>query len=272
MRLLDVRDLSVIFSIRRQGDLPWVAPRKLQAVKDVSFSLGEGETLGIVGESGSGKSTLARAMIRMVPATGQALFQGQDLLTLPPRQMQQRRAQIQMVFQDPLASLDPADDRGPDHRRAFAHPSPGPRRRGGEGPGATGDGPRGPSAQPGQPLPARVLRRPVPAHRHRPRADRRAEAPDLRRAGLGTRRLDPGPGDQPARRTAPRARPRDDLHRPRSVSGEAHLRPGDGDVSRPGDGNGDASISSSPSRSTPIPRRSSRRCRSPTPRPSAPSR
>jgi len=107
MTLLDVRDLSVVFSIRRQGDLPWTPSKKLQAVKDVSFTLGEGETLGIVGESGSGKSTLARALIRMVPGTGQALFQGKDLLTLPPRQMQQRRSEIQMVFQDPLASLDP---------------------------------------------------------------------------------------------------------------------------------------------------------------------
>jgi oligopeptide transport system ATP-binding protein len=107
MSLLDVRDLSVTFRIRREGDMPWSPPRLLQAVRDVSFSLAEGETLGIVGESGSGKSTLARALIRMVPATGRVLWQGTDLLPLTPRQMLPYRSAIQMVFQDPLASLNP---------------------------------------------------------------------------------------------------------------------------------------------------------------------
>jgi oligopeptide transport system ATP-binding protein len=106
--LLSVRDLRVTFDIRREGDMPWVKPRLLQALNGVSFALGAGETLGIVGESGCGKSTLARALIQMVRATGQVIWQdGQDLLALSPRAMLPYRADIQMVFQDPLASLNP---------------------------------------------------------------------------------------------------------------------------------------------------------------------
>ena len=106
--LLDVRDLHVSFTLRREGALPWQKPSVLHAVNGVSFSIKAGETLGIVGESGCGKSTLARAIIQLVPATGQAVWQGKtNLLALTPAQMQQHRSQIQMVFQDPLASLNP---------------------------------------------------------------------------------------------------------------------------------------------------------------------
>ncbi len=106
--LLKVEDLRVTFEIRREGDMPWTAPRKLHAVGGVNFDLKPGETLGIVGESGCGKSTLARALIRMVPATGRAIWQdGVDLLALSRHAMLKYRADIQMVFQDPLASLNP---------------------------------------------------------------------------------------------------------------------------------------------------------------------
>ncbi len=106
--LLSVRDLRVTFAIRREGDMPWTRPRPLYAVGGVDFDLMPGETLGIVGESGCGKSTLARALIRMVPATGRAVWQdGTDLLSLTPHQMMKYRSDIQMVFQDPLASLNP---------------------------------------------------------------------------------------------------------------------------------------------------------------------
>jgi oligopeptide transport system ATP-binding protein len=106
--LLEARDLHVSFDITREGDMPWRKPRKLQAVNGINFSLNAGETLGIVGESGCGKSTLARALIQMVPATGRVVWQGgQDLLALNARQMLPYRADIQMVFQDPLASLNP---------------------------------------------------------------------------------------------------------------------------------------------------------------------
>ena len=106
--LIEARDLRVTFALKREGDMPWTKPRLLQAVAGVDFSLEAGQTLGIVGESGSGKSTLARALIQMVPATGQVLWQGQtDLLALSPHDMMAFRRDIQMVFQDPLASLNP---------------------------------------------------------------------------------------------------------------------------------------------------------------------
>jgi len=106
--LLSVKDLHVSFNLRREGDWPWTPPRKLHAVNGVSFDLAEGEVLGIVGESGCGKSTLARALIQMVPATGKAVWQGKtDLLSLSRKAMLKYRADIQMVFQDPLASLNP---------------------------------------------------------------------------------------------------------------------------------------------------------------------
>ncbi|WP_405405576.1 oligopeptide/dipeptide ABC transporter ATP-binding protein [Paracoccus sp. Ld10] len=106
--LLSVRDLRVTFQIRPEGAMPWTRPNPLRAVNGVDFSLAPGETLGVVGESGCGKSTLARALIGLVPATGQAEWiDGKDLLALTPRQMMAYRQDIQMVFQDPLASLNP---------------------------------------------------------------------------------------------------------------------------------------------------------------------
>ena len=106
--LLSVRDLSVTFPISRASDMPWTAPRQLRAVNGVSFDLEAGQTLGVVGESGCGKSTMARGLIQMVPAKGQVMWRGEtDLLSLSARQMKPFRSEIQMVFQDPLASLNP---------------------------------------------------------------------------------------------------------------------------------------------------------------------
>ena len=106
--LLSVRGLSVTYAVRPAGVLPWARAQPLQAVADVSFDLAPGETLGIVGESGSGKSTLARALIGTVPASGgRALWRGEDLLSMAPGDRRRHRRDIQMIFQDPLAALDP---------------------------------------------------------------------------------------------------------------------------------------------------------------------
>jgi oligopeptide/dipeptide ABC transporter ATP-binding protein len=95
-----VQDLSVRFHVP--------GGRVLQAVNGVSFALAKGETLGLVGESGSGKSTIARAVLCLVPVSGGAVrFRGTDLLTLTPPELRGMRRHLQIIFQDPLASLDP---------------------------------------------------------------------------------------------------------------------------------------------------------------------
>ena len=106
--ILQVKNLKVNFDVSSEGDMPWTKPKKLQAVNNISFTLNAGETLGIVGESGCGKSTLARAIVKMVPAeSGKVLWLGNDLLSLSDSETRQYRKQIQMIFQDPLASLNP---------------------------------------------------------------------------------------------------------------------------------------------------------------------
>jgi oligopeptide transport system ATP-binding protein len=106
--ILKVDNLTVSYDISMEGSMPWTKPLKLRAVNDVSLYLEEGETLGIVGESGCGKSTLARTLIRLVPAdTGKVVWLGEDLLSLSKQSMLKHRKEIQMIFQDPLASLNP---------------------------------------------------------------------------------------------------------------------------------------------------------------------
>ena len=106
--IMQVDDLKVYFKVTPTGAMPWTKPDTLKAVDGVSFDLKAGETLGIVGESGCGKSTLARGIIRLIPAeSGQVLWLGKDLLKLGHKEMRSRRKEVQMIFQDPLASLDP---------------------------------------------------------------------------------------------------------------------------------------------------------------------
>lgn len=105
--LLKVTDLKVYFDIPDTSKL--FAPKQtLKAVDGVSFEINRGETLGIVGESGCGKSTLARAILQLVkPTGGQVELNGQSLLDLDKRAMREARREIQVIFQDPLAALNP---------------------------------------------------------------------------------------------------------------------------------------------------------------------
>lgn len=105
--VLRVQDLAVHFT-SHTGGIFHRRERQLKAVDGISFDLDEGETLGIVGESGCGKSTLARAILGLIqPQRGRVLWMGEDLTQLDAEQMRHKRKELQIVFQDPIASLDP---------------------------------------------------------------------------------------------------------------------------------------------------------------------
>jgi peptide/nickel transport system ATP-binding protein len=105
--LLTAEDVKVHFPIRT-GGLFFGTYKQLRAVDGVSFSLREGETLGVVGESGCGKSTLARAVLKLLPSTaGTVVWCGRDLNAAAQSELRGLRKELQIVFQDPLASLDP---------------------------------------------------------------------------------------------------------------------------------------------------------------------
>jgi ABC-type oligopeptide transport system ATPase subunit len=105
MPLVEVRHLSKHFASRAGL---FGASAIAKAVDDVSFSIDAGETFGLVGESGSGKTTTARCMLRLVePTAGEVLFHGRDVLTLGRASLREVRRHMQIVFQDPYASLNP---------------------------------------------------------------------------------------------------------------------------------------------------------------------
>jgi peptide/nickel transport system ATP-binding protein/oligopeptide transport system ATP-binding protein len=107
MALLEVRNLVKEFPVRSAGVVRRVIG-KVQAVSDVSFDLAAGETLGLVGESGCGKSTTGRSVLQLIKATsGSVAFDGRELTGLSAREMRPLRREMQIVFQDPYASLNP---------------------------------------------------------------------------------------------------------------------------------------------------------------------
>lgn len=105
--LLDVRDLKMYFPLTRGIILQRVVGH-VRAVDGISFSIERGQTLGLVGESGSGKTTIGRTIIRLYkPTEGQILFKDKDLATMQGEALRQVRQEVQMIFQDPYASLNP---------------------------------------------------------------------------------------------------------------------------------------------------------------------
>ncbi|MGA2744559.1 MAG: ATP-binding cassette domain-containing protein [Candidatus Sulfotelmatobacter sp.] len=107
MPLLEIRNLTKVFP---HGETPFggKARGEVRAVDDVSLDIHAGETLGLVGESGSGKSTLGRLILRLIePTSGTVLFDGRDLLAASRGEMRRLRRDLQIIFQDPFASLDP---------------------------------------------------------------------------------------------------------------------------------------------------------------------
>ena len=105
--LLDVKDLVMHFPLT-QGIIFQRKVGAVRAVDGISFQIKRGETLGLVGESGCGKSTTGRAILQLYrPTAGNVIFEGQDLTKLRGEQMRRMRRQVQMIFQDPYASLNP---------------------------------------------------------------------------------------------------------------------------------------------------------------------
>ena len=106
--LLSVQDIRVEFNSNNQFNFPWQKKNIIKAVDGVSFNLNEGETLGIVGETGCGKSSLARAIIKMIPTkSGKVIWMDEEIFHFNKIKTLEMRKQIQMIFQDPLASLNP---------------------------------------------------------------------------------------------------------------------------------------------------------------------
>lgn len=107
MNIVEVKDLRMYFPILK-GVLFHSVAGYVKAVDGVSFSIPEGETLGLVGESGSGKSTVGNMLLRLLkPTSGEILYRGRSILGLSPREEREFRSRAQMVFQNPFASLNP---------------------------------------------------------------------------------------------------------------------------------------------------------------------
>ena len=106
--ILSVRGLKTYYPGPHKGLWPWSGRLTVKAVDDVSLDIRRGQTLGLVGESGCGKTTVGRSLLQLVrPTAGEVFFEGQDLRKLKDDELYPLRRRMQIIFQDPYASLDP---------------------------------------------------------------------------------------------------------------------------------------------------------------------
>ncbi len=206
-----------------------IGRRTLTAVEGVNLYIDPGETLALVGESGSGKSTIGNVIAGLQrPTAGTMRFRGQLLDKASARSAQRA---IQIIFQDPFGALDP---RMP-VSAIIAEPLLIQRVGSGRERAARAADLVDQVGLPRDALnryPHRILRRPAPAHRDRPRACPGACSDRRRRTAVGAGRLDPEPDPQSARGATTGAWPRLPVHQPRPRGGQSSRRPGCGAVSR----------------------------------------
>ena len=229
--VLDVRDLRKTYVIGHG----WLGDRReVHAVDGVSFSVRRGETLGIVGESGSGKSTIGKCLLKLVGINGgQLLFNGQDIAAMPESRFRPMRKDIQMIFQDPFASLNPRHTVGriiSDGPRANGVPQAAAEARARELLALVGLEPSAFDRYPNQFSGGQRQRVGIA------RALALEPGAGGRRVGIGAGRIGAGPGAGAAARAATAPAHRPGLHHPRPARGRPDLRRRAGHASRQGRG------------------------------------
>ena len=238
--LLEVRDYRVHFPIRR-GVLKRTVGY-VKAVDGISFTLQAGRTLALVGESGCGKTTTGKALVQLLRASadihGEARLDGQDLSALDGEALRKARRSLQIIFQDPFASLNPRMRVSETPCRGLAGAAARTRGTGDRRPRRRPAVARRAARRRARPVSARVLGRPAAAPGDRAGAGGRTAPARLRRAHVGARRLGPGPDRQPAEAVAGRTGRRVPVHHAQLRRGGVPRPRHRGDEGRPPRGGG----------------------------------